>query len=325
MKLDDSFERLSKRGPHRDPLAVISEARHDSIIPGGIDSNAEIIDLAAVHGVGWHRRVLALAAAVAVIAAGAAGIMLRNRTAPVVWSESTAVPSRPGPLTDAERTTALARCMTESNRRQPLRVSSEAAGVVDSRPGGLLVGLSDSKVWSTCFFPSDGTPPTQLAWIGATARAKPNALLPDVSPARPIVVVDDSGQKGTDGPDGSNAIEGNEVTGVWGRIDPSVASVIVTTHTARYAPTITDGLFAVWWRGNNSQETVVRGFDAAGNEVAFVDQLDCGTATSVDIDGVSYFPPSRRLVVNGNYVEGGCIGGERVRPGATADEIGDPK
>jgi hypothetical protein len=45
----------------------------------------------------------------------------------------------------------------------------------------------------------------------------------------------------------------------------------------------------------------------------------------VTVDGESFTPPTRRLVVGCDYVEGGCIGGEHVKPGSTGDEIGDPK
>jgi hypothetical protein len=110
---------------------------------------------------------------------------------------------------------------------------------------------------------------------------------------------------------------------VWGRIDQSIATVIISTRSGRYIPTITNGLFAAWWRGNNGGETIVRGFDADGIEVAFVDQLNCYAAVPVQINGGQYTPPTRRLVVRGQYVEGGCIGGRDVKPGATADEIGD--
>jgi hypothetical protein len=318
MRLDDSLEQLANRGPHRDPLAVIAKVRDRSSALDSTDTHMEITELDAVDGVGRHRRTLALTAAAVVIIAGAAGIMMRNRnTEPIVYSQSTAEPSLPNPLTEAERATALTRCTSQS------RAASEPTGVVDSRPEGLLVGVSATDTWLTCFFPSDESAQISLIPIGITGRETPNALLPEVSPSRPIVVVDASGQKGIDGPDGSKAIDGREVTWVWGRIDPTITSVIVTTRTAQYVPTITNGVFAVWWRGNNSDQTVVRGFDAAGNEVAFVDQVNCYAAEPVDIDNGTYTPPTRRLVVDGTYIEGGCIGGEHVKPGTTANQIGD--
>jgi hypothetical protein len=321
MRLDNSLERLANRGTHRDPLAVITQARDGSSVLDDTDTLAEIIDLERVDGGGRQRRALALTVAAAVvITIGAAGVMIRNRSSePIVFSESAGEPSLPSPLTEVERAAALTRCISESN------ATSEAAGVVDARPEGLLVGLSTSGVWSTCFFPSVVSTQSSLVPIAPTARVTPNALSPEVSASRPIVVVDASGQKGIDGPQGSKVVNGSEVTWVWGRIDRSIASVIVTTHTAQYVPTIVDGLFAVWWRGNNSDETIVRGFDSAGNEVAFVDQVNCYTATPVNADGGTYTPPTRRLVVNGIYIEGGCIGGEHAKPGATADQIGDGK
>lgn len=318
MRLDDSLERLANRGPHRDPLAVIAKVRDGASALDSTDTHVGIMELDAVDGVGRHRRTLALAAAAVVILAGAAGIVMRNRsTEPIVYSQSPAEPSLPSALTEAERETALTRCTSQS------RAASEPAGVVDARPEGFLVGVSATDTWLTCFFPSDESAKISLIPIGITGRVTPNALLPEVSPSRPIVVVDASGQKGIDGPEGSKAIDGREVTWVWGRIDPAIASVIVTTRTAQYVPTITNGLFAAWWRGNNSDETVVRGFDASGNEVAFVDQVNCYAAAPVNIAVNTYTPPTRRLVVNGTYIEGGCIGGEHAKPGATASEIGD--
>jgi hypothetical protein len=318
MRLDDSLERLANRGPHRDPLAVITKVRYGAGALESTSTHIEIIEIEAVDGAGRHRRTLALTAAAVVILGGAAGVMMRNRGAePIVFSQSTAEPSLPSPLTEAERETALTRCVSQS------RAASEPTGVVDARPEGLLVGVSATDAWLTCFFPSDESGQISLIPIGITGRETPNALLPEVSPSRPIVVVDASGQKGIDGPQGSKAIDGTEVSWVWGRIDPAIASVIVTTRTAQYVPTITNGVFAVWWRGNNSDETVVRGFDATGNEVAFVDQVNCYAAAPVNIAVNTYTPPTRRLVVNGTYIEGGCIGGENAKPGTTSDEIGD--
>jgi hypothetical protein len=319
MRLDDSLERLANRGPHRDPLAVITEVRDGASALDSTDTHMEMMELETVDGAGGYRRTLALTAAAIVILAGATGIVMRNRgSEPVVFSQSTAEPSLPNPLTEAERATALTRCISQS------RTTSEAIGVVDARPGGLLVGVSATDTWLTCFFPSDKSAQTSLFPIGlASGEARPNALLPEVLPSRPIVVVGASGQMGIDGPEGSKAIDGREVSWVWGRVDPTIASVIVTTRTARYAPTITNGLFAVWWRGNNSDQTVVRGFDAAGNEVAFVDQVNCYAPAPLNIAVNTYTPPTRRLVVNGTYIEGGCIGGEHAKPGAIGDEIGD--
>jgi hypothetical protein len=320
MRLDNSLERLANRGPHRDPSAVITKVRDGASALDSTDTHMEMMELEAVDGAGRHRRTLALMAAAVVILAGAAGIMMRNRgNEPIVFSQSTAEPSLPSPLTEAERATALTRCTSQS------RAKSEPTGVVDARPEGLLVGVSATDTWLTCFFPSDESAQISLIPIGITGRVMPNALLPEVSPSRPIVVADASGQKGIDGPEGSKAINGREVTWVWGRIDPAIATVIVTTRTAQYVPTITNGLFAVWWRGNNSDQTVVRGFDATGNEVAFVDQVNCYAAAPVNIAVNTYTPPTRRLVVNGTYIEGGCIGGEHAKPGATASEIGDGK
>jgi hypothetical protein len=321
MRLDDSLERLANRGPHRDPLAVITEVRDGVSVLDSTDMHMEMMELDAVDGAGRYRRALTLTAAAVVILVGAAGIMMRNRgSEPIVFSQSTAEPSLPSPLTEAERTTGLTRCVSQS------RAESEPTGVVDARPEGLLVGVSATDTWLTCFFPSDESAQISLFPIGlASGEARPNALLPEVSPSRPIVVVGASGQKGIDGPDGSKVIKGSEVTWVWGRIDPSIASVIVTTRSAQYVPTITNGLFAAWWRGNNSDQTVVRGFDAAGNEVAFVDQVNCYAGTPVNVEGGTYTPPTRRLVVNGTYIEGGCIGGEHAKPGATASEIRDGK
>jgi hypothetical protein len=307
MKLDESLERLTTRGPVRDPQTVINDARHTWSLSNET-TDAEVIPLESPRHVGRGRRLLAVAAAVTVVAAGAAGVKLRHDSTRIEFGESTAKPSLPLALNSAERETAIARCGGNPQ--------AGSVGVADSRPEGLLVGQITGGGWATCLFPSNVSTSVSL-----NGRTTPTALVSDVSPTRPIVVIDANPQKGTDGP--TNQIDGSEVTWVWGRIDPSIATVIVSTRSGRYIPTITNGMFAAWWRGNNGDETIVRGFDANGTEVGFVDQLNCYAAAPVQINGGRYTPPTRRLVVRGQYVEGGCIGGRDVKPGATADEIGD--
>jgi hypothetical protein len=316
MKLDESLERLTTRGPVRDPQTVINDARHTwSLSDEGAD--AEVITFESPRHVGRGRRALTAAAAVAVVAAGAAGVLSRRDSARIVFGESTAKPSLPLALTSGERDTAIARCGEDS--------FGESVGVVDARPEGLLVGHITGDGWATCLFPSNtssaASSATTIAIRGNEVGRTPFSLMGESSPVRPIVVVDALSPEGTDGP--TNAIDGSEVTWVWGRIDPSIATVIISTRSGRYIPTITNGLFAAWWRGNNGDETIVRGYDASGTEVAFVDQLNCAAAAPVQIKGSQYTPPTRRLVVRGQYVEGGCIGGRDVKPGATPDEIGD--
>jgi hypothetical protein len=314
MKLDESLERLATRGPVRDPGTVINDARHTSSLSDGTD--AEVISLTSSRDVARGRRLLAVAAAVAVVAAGAAGVMSRRDHKPIVFSESTAEPSPPIALNSAERDTAIARC-----GGSPLAGS---IGVADSRPEGLLVGQITGDVWATCLFASNASTSVSTIAVRGSAlngRTTPIALVGEVSPTRPIVVVDANPQTGTDGP--TKQIDGTEVTWVWGQIDPSIATVVVSTRSGRYIPTITNGLFAASWRGNNGDETIVRGFDSSGNEIAFVDQLNCFASEPVQIGTGIYTPPTRRLVVRGEYVEGGCRGGKDAKPGATADEIGD--
>jgi hypothetical protein len=307
MKLDESLERLTTRGPVRDPQTVINDARHTwSLSNSG--SDAEVIALESPRHVGRGHRLLAVAAAVAVVAAGAAGVKWRSSDTRIVFGESAAKPSLPIALTSAERDTAIARCGGNPQ--------AGSIGVADSRPEGLLVGQISGGGWATCVFPSNVS-----TSVSPNGRTTPVALAGEVSPTRPIVVIDANPQKGTDGP--TNQIDGSEVTWVWGRIDPSITTVIISTRSGRYIPTITNGLFAAWWRGNNGSETIVRGFDADGVEVAFVDQLNCYAAAPVQINDGRYTPPTRRLVVRGQYVEGGCIGGRDVKPGTTPDEIGD--
>jgi hypothetical protein len=113
------------------------------------------------------------------------------------------------------------------------------------------------------------------------------------------------------------------MTWVWGRIDPSIAAVTITTPSARYTATIHDGMFAASWPGNDGDRTVVTGFDAAGNEVAFTDQLNCAAPEQVATPDGLHTPMQPRVVVRGESAGGGCVGGADVPPGQSPDDFGD--
>jgi hypothetical protein len=213
-----------------------------------------------------------VAAAVAVVAAGAAGVKWRHNSTAIVFGESTAEPSRPIELSSNERDAVLAKCSG----------TADSVGIVDARPDGVLVGQFTGEDWSTCLFSSAAptrasTTPIRTTEGAGARRLQPVALGGRVSPSRPIVVIDAHAPQG-------NQVDGTETTWVWGRIDPSIATIIVSTRSGRYVPTVINGLFAAWWRGNNGDEAIV---------------------------------------VGGQYVEGGCRGGANVKPGATDKEIGD--
>jgi hypothetical protein len=316
MKLSESLERRASRGPHLDPDAVIAAARERSgrlvhvDADHRIDPSANVADLylgTRIHPT-HRRRPIALLVGVAAVtalfvAAGFTALATRNDATTDAADRPSAQPVEPiGPLaiSDRDRDAAIQNCA---------QGRAGATGIVDSRPGGVLVGVLTADEWSTCLFANDS--------LSNDLGPGPAALTPTASPDRPIVVIDAKSPEG-------NQINGDELVWVWGRVDPSIATVVVSTPTAAYTPTIADGLFAAWWPGNNGDQTVVRGFDANGDEVAFVDQLNCTQSAPVDVPGVGLFTPTQpRLVVKGKYLEGGCIGGENVEVGTSPDAIGD--
>ncbi len=64
----------------------------------------------------------------------------------------------------------------------------------------------------------------------------PSSIVPATSLARPIAVIDAK-------PPAPSANHDPQVIWVWGRVDTSIATIVVSTPTANYTPTITDGLF----------------------------------------------------------------------------------
>ena len=212
--------------------------------------------------------------------------------------------NEPIEISDARRSAALAQCAADL---------PDVTGVVDSRTGGMLVGVLAGDVSRTCLLAKDGSAVSNVGPTLPGGTATP--LLAETSATRPISVID------AKAPDG-NMIDGNEMTWVWGRVDPSIARIVVSTPAGTYTPTITDGVFAAWWPGNDGDRTVVHGYDLNESEIAFVDQLSCSQADPVDVIGVGLVTPIQpRLVVNGSYVEGGCAGGEDAEPGSSPNDF----
>jgi hypothetical protein len=89
---------------------------------------------------------------------------------------------------------------------------------------------------------------------------------------------------------------------VWGRVDPTITRVEISTPTGRHTATVDEGLFAAVWPGDDITEAAVIGFDPSGDEIAYADQLTCGGTG--DLLGLL----SPRLVVGGVPVSGGCGG-----------------
>ena len=255
------------------------------------------------HGQGHG--MLAAAASLLVVATGMTALMLRGddvRTAPATSSAGQPVPAIN--LTDAQRSDAVQRCSGDL---------ADVSTVVDGRPGGVLVGAVNADTWRTCvfmtteaggLFPASG-PTIAKVDSGPTSQLSgPSSLIPATSSARPIAVIDAK-------PPAPSANHDPRIVWVWGRVDTSIATIVVSTPTANYTPTITDGLFATWWPGNDGDQTVVRGFDANGVEIASADQLNCAPSGPVVVPGYGLFTAMHpRLVVNGSYVEGGCRGAE---------------
>ena len=87
-----------------------------------------------------------------------------------------------------------------------------------------------------------------------------------------------------------NMVDRYNVTWVAGRIAPLVARVAVTTPTGSIVPSISDGVFAAWWPGNDGDQTTVIAYDSDGHVLAVADELTC---------------PSPRMHV-GDRTTGGC-------------------
>lgn len=216
-------------------------------------------------------------AAVAVLATGA------------VLATADTTPGGPAPsaalsMSAEDRSAAVASC------RQPPDADE---AIVDRRRVGYLIGrLAPSGQYVTCV-------PGHESGVPASPDGWPAVTLPVVSADRPIAVID------AKAPDG-NMIDGNETTWVWGLIAPGVARVVVSSPSGVFEATIEGRLFAAWWQGNDGDRTLVRALDANGDEIAFLDQLNC----------VPNGELAPRFVVRGQYVDGGCIGGADAAPGA---------
>lgn len=317
--LTESLTRLADRGPHAAPDAVIATARAASVadptrnLPRSWDDvELDLESSGAVSAPRPSRRVPVIAAMMLCVAAIGGGVVIaRQRPSAPAAAQATDVSSQPITplsLTEPQRKTAIERCAEEfSNDKLALY---QLIGVVDGRPGGLFVGITTPTTFRTCELTFPGGP------SGILQSGFPISLAPVPTPEQPVSVI------GSKAPEG-NQINGDEVVWVWGRVDPSVTYIEISSSTARYVPTIENGLYAAWWPGNDGDQTVVRWFDATGNELGFIDQLNCSTAGPTVAGGGLVTPMTPRLVVGGTYVRGGCIGGENVPAGTTADDIGD--
>ena len=216
-------------------------------------------------------------------------------------------PVPPSPLAADERTNAVGRC--HSRARAPDAVpEAVVAAIVDARAAGRFVAMVTDSSWFSCveFATPDANADVNLS-AAPGIMGNPVGLPGAASIAEPIVVI------GAKAPDG-NMIDGNEVTWVWGRVDPSVTSVVVSAPSGTFLATVEHGLFAAWWPGNDGDRTVVRALDATGREIAFADQLSCGDETGAH----------PRLVVGGTYVTGGCPTDHDLPAGVGAGGIPDP-
>lgn len=175
------------------------------------------------------------------------------------------------------------------------------------------MGAINADTWRTCIFldteaggsyPVSGPTIANVDGVASSQFGGPSSIVPATSLARPIAVIDAK-------PPAPSANHDTQVVWVWGRVDTSIATIVVSTPTANYTPTITDGLFATWWPGNDGDQAIVRGFDANGVEIASADQLNCAPSSPVVVPGYGLFTAMHpRLVVHGSYVEGGCRGAE---------------
>lgn len=311
MNLTEALNRRADRGPYRSYEDVITAANAQHTVSPTIEQEkagpyVHDVPLMPLDRATPPRRPMRVAWAVASVV-GIAGVltltMYRGRTNDAARSDTpSTVPSPPVELTDRELTQAITYCAAGD---------SPTASVVDSRPSGILVGQTFGDTWRTCLYPDLARDYGRAIIAGSTTSPAPSArlsLVPDASSQWPIAVIDAKAPEGND-------ISGDEMTWVWGRVDPSIASVTITTATVRLAATVHDGLFAAVWKGNDGDRAVVRGFDAGGVEIAFSDQLNCAALEPVQTVDGPRTPLTPRLVVHGTYVAGGCVGGADLSPG----------
>lgn len=314
MNLTTALARRADRGPHRQPGDVIAAAQAQHRLDASTDRSDRRTPMPDVPLTSPDSRPARLRPALvgltaaAVVGVGIAAAFTQRTSTPAEPAAATEPPAAPLELTGQQQNDVIDRCASGD---------TPTDAIVDARTSGILVGLTIDGMWRTCLYASSPSGDTlDLANSVLPAPETPLSLLPETSPQWPITVID------AKVPDG-NDINGDEMTWVWGRIDPSIATITITTPTGAYTPTLHNGLFAASWPGNNGDRTVVHGFDTSGAETAFTDQLNCAALEPVETGAGLFTPMQPRLVIGNEYIGGGCLGGQDVPPGQSPDDIGD--
>lgn len=158
---------------------------------------------------------------------------------------------------------------------------------VDLRGDGAYLVLSGAGRWVDCLATRRHSEPG--GWTN-----DPNWLVFNAMPARPapgpLAILSAKVPE-------AGARRFQKVTWVSGRVAATVARVRVQTSRGRIDATVTGGLFAAWWPGNDADSAVVRAYDRAGALVAQADQLTCADAKG---------QLSARIRVPGHPDTGGC-------------------
>lgn len=209
----------------------------------------------------------AVAASIAALGAGAAVTGLAG--------------SSPGAFADWRSTPQKADAATVGAVGRACQQQSEATGLtvlaVDLRGDGAYAVLSDGKTWLDCVVTRRHSQPGSWAdspgWMEVgTAPAKPGS--------QPLTIASAKAPEG--GPGRPHALKATWVSG-W--VGPTVTRVRIHTSQGQVDTTVTNGVFAAWWPGNDGDTAVVSAYDRSGALLARADELTCADGPRIRVVG----------------------------------------